>query len=151
MKRIIAILGILFLASELSLAHKVDIFVYVEGDVIYTESSFSCGKKVEGGIIEVYDSSGNKLLEGVTNKEGSFNFKLPKRDDLRIVLIAPMGHRASYILSKEEVESKSEAKKEERVKKGSVSAKGIIAGVGCIFGIFGIILYLKKRRLNAHQ
>ena len=84
-------------------AHKVNIFAYVEGDTIYTESYFSDGKKVDGGKVEVYDSQGNKLLEGETDKDGQFNFKLPKKDDLKIVLIATMGHRASYTLSKDEL------------------------------------------------
>jgi len=84
-------------------AHKVNIFAYVEGDTVYTESYFSDGKKVDGGKVEVYDSQGNKLLEGETDKDGQFNFKLPKKDDLKIVLIATMGHRASYTLSKDEL------------------------------------------------
>ena len=84
-------------------AHKVNIFAYVEGDTVYTESYFPDGKKVDGGKVEVYDSQGNKLLEGETDKDGQFNFKLPKKDDLKIVLIATMGHRASYTLSKDEL------------------------------------------------
>jgi len=84
-------------------AHKVNIFAYVEGDTVYTESYFPDGKKVKGGIVEVYDSQNNKLLEGKTDKDGQFNFKLPKKDDLRIVLIATMGHKASYTLSKDEL------------------------------------------------
>ena len=84
-------------------AHKVNIFAYVEGDTVYTESYFPDGRKVEGSIIEVYDSQGNKLLEGKTNKQGQFNFKPPKNDDLKIVLIASMGHKNSYTLSKDEL------------------------------------------------
>lgn len=103
------LIGFIFLSLFLStvsscvFAHKVNIFAYVEGDTIYTESYFPDGKKVEGGIVEVYDSQGNKLLEGRTNKDGQFNFKLPKKDDLKIVLTATMGHKASYILSKDEL------------------------------------------------
>jgi len=84
-------------------AHKVNIFAYVEGDTVYTESYFPDGRKVEGGVVEVYDSQGNKLLEGKTNEEGQFNFKPPKKDDLKIVLIASMGHKNSYALSKDEL------------------------------------------------
>ena len=46
---------------SLAFTHKVNIFAYVEGDTVYTESYFSDGKKVEGGVVEVYDSEGNKL------------------------------------------------------------------------------------------
>jgi len=91
-----------------ALAHKVNIFAYVEGDTVYTESYFPDGQKVEGGKIEVYDSQGNKLLEGKTDSEGQFSFKVPKRDDLKIVLIATMGHKNSFLLKKEELEEEDE-------------------------------------------
>ncbi len=86
-----------------ALAHKVNLLVYVEGDKIYTESTFPDGKKVEDGVIEVYDSQGKKLLEGKTSKDGLFSFKIPKKDDLTIVLTASMGHKATYSLKKEDL------------------------------------------------
>jgi nickel transport protein len=91
------------MVSSNAFAHKVNIFAYVEGDMVHTESYFPDGRKVEGAVIEVYDSQGNKLLEGKTNKEGLFDFKIPKKDDLKIVLIASMGHRNSYTLSASEM------------------------------------------------
>ena len=93
------------------LAHKVNIFAYVEGNMVYTESYFSDGTKVEGGVVEVYDSLGNKLLEGKTNKDGQFNFKPPKKDDLKIVLIATMGHKNSYIIPADELPDTIEEQK----------------------------------------
>ncbi|MBL7130998.1 MAG: hypothetical protein ISS45_06330 [Candidatus Omnitrophica bacterium] len=90
---------LMIIAPSSAFAHKVNIFAYAEGDTVYTESYFPDGRKVEDGLIEVYDSQGNKLLEGKTNKDGQFNFVLPKRDDLKIVLIASMGHKNSYTLS----------------------------------------------------
>ena len=91
------------MVSSNAFAHKVNIFAYVEGDMVCTESYFPDGRKVEGGVIEVYDSQGNRLLEGKTNKEGLFDFKIPKKDDLKIVLIASMGHKNSYTLSASEM------------------------------------------------
>ncbi len=84
-------------------AHKVNIFAYVEGDLVYTESYFPDGRKVEKGTVEVYDSHKNKLLTGVTDKKGIFNFRPPKKDDLKIVIIAGMGHKNSYLLSADEL------------------------------------------------
>lgn len=84
-------------------AHKVNIFAYAEGDLVYTESYFPDGTKVQDGLIEVYDSQGNKLLEGKTDEDGQFNFKFPKKDDLQIVLNATMGHKNSYTLSADEL------------------------------------------------
>ena len=111
----LSLLLLLFTAS-CTFAHKVNIFAYVEGDTVYTESYFPDGKKVEGGIVQVYDSKGNKLLEGKTDKDGQFNFKPPKKDDLKIVLIATLGHRASYTLSKDELPDIAAAKKEQELK-----------------------------------
>lgn len=155
-KKIILLFTLFVLLFTLpTFAHKVNIVAYIIEGTVYTKSSFSDGKKVKNGIVEVYDSLGNKLLEGVTDEEGSFKFKIPKRDNLKIILIAPLGHRASYILSmdevkkKDEVEKKEEVKKEERFK-GLVVVKKIILGILCIFGIFWIVLFFKRRRLNAH-
>ncbi len=94
-----------------AIAHKVNIFAYVEGDMVYTESYFSDGKKVKGGIVEVYDSKGNKLLTGTTNEKGEFNFKPPREEDLKIVLRASLGHQNTYTLSREEISGMVEAEK----------------------------------------
>jgi nickel transport protein len=154
----------------------VNIFAYIEGDTIYTESYFPDGGKVEGGRIEVYDSLGNKLLVGITNKDGQFNFKPPKIDDLKIVLITSMGHKSSYTISKDELPTKiaqkvskpetppfinlGEIKQiidtsldeklkpiiKELKKQRRVSFREVIGGVGYILGIFGIIMYFMGLR-----
>jgi len=93
----------LLLIAPSAFAHKVNIFAYVEGDKVYTEIYFPDGEKIEGGLIEVYDSQGNKLLEGKSNKEGQFNFKPPKKDTLKVVINASMGHKNSYILQANEL------------------------------------------------
>ena len=125
--------------SPSAFAHKVNIFAYVEGDTVYTESYFPDGKKVKGGKVKVYDSDGKSLLEGVTDSEGRFNFELPKKDDLKIVINASMGHRNSYVLSMEKP-AEPEQKK--------VSFAEVIGGIGCIFGIAGISFYFLSKRRN---
>lgn len=98
------LVSLLMLAMPLTaFAHKVNIFAYAEGDTVYTESYFPDGKKVEDGRVEVYDSQGNKLLEGRSDKEGRFSFKAPKKDDLKIVINASLGHKNWYLLSKDEL------------------------------------------------
>ena len=84
-------------------AHKVNVFAYAEGSTIHTESYFPDGRPVEGGIIEVYDQSKNKLLEGKTDREGKFSFTIPKKEDLTIVIIAGMGHKNEYTIRKDEI------------------------------------------------
>jgi len=84
---------LLLMTASFVFAHKVNIFAYVEGDTVYTESYFSDGTKVKDGVVQVYDSQGTKLLEGKTDENGEFNFKPLKKDDLKIVLLASMGHK----------------------------------------------------------
>lgn len=106
-KLVLASLGLMSLivtmTSSTALAHKVNIHAYVKGDTVFTESYFPDGKKIEGGTIEVYDSQGKKLLEGTTDKDGLFSFKIPKKDDLNIVLIATTGHKNAFLLKKEDM------------------------------------------------
>ena len=94
---VLLILVILVPASS-ALAHRVVLFAYVEGDMVFTESYFSDGKRCQNSRIEVFDASGNKLLEGKTDKSGEFSFKRPKPTGLRIVLTASMGHRDEYLI-----------------------------------------------------
>lgn len=84
-------------------AHKVMIFGWVEGDTVYTESKFSGGKKAKNSTVVVYDEEGNQLLEGKTDEQGEFSFKVPKKTDLKIVLKASMGHMAEWIIPAEEI------------------------------------------------
>ncbi|ORJ62036.1 hypothetical protein [Geothermobacter hydrogeniphilus] len=87
-----------------ALAHKVNLFAYVEGGKIYTESYFPDGKKVKQGTVEIRDSHGRRLVTGTTDDEGLYNCPIPKVDDLTIVIKASMGHKNSYLLKKAEVE-----------------------------------------------
>ncbi|MEJ2660960.1 MAG: carboxypeptidase regulatory-like domain-containing protein [Desulfobacteraceae bacterium] len=91
--------------STAAMAHKVNLFAYVEGGKIYTESYFPDGSPVEAGKVLVYDSQDKLLLEGRTDKDGLFSFDVPKVDDLTIVIEASMGHKNSFKLKKAEVEA----------------------------------------------
>jgi len=86
-----------------SFAHKVNIFAYVEGGKIYTESYFPDGQPVEGGAIEILDSQEQKVAEGVTDKEGKCVLPVPKKDDLTVVINASMGHKNTFKLKKSEL------------------------------------------------
>ncbi len=89
---------------EIAEAHRVNVFAWVEGDTIYLESKFPGGKPVTGGKIVVTDSQGAQLLTGETNDQGEFSFKVPKRDDLTITLIAGMGHQAAWKITASEIQ-----------------------------------------------
>lgn len=97
------IIVLISLMPSVAHSHKVNIFAYAEENKIFTESYFNDGSPCKKSIIQVYDPEGNKLLQGETDEEGIFSFKIPKRTDLRIVLTASMGHKAEYRMSASEI------------------------------------------------
>ena len=84
-------------------AHKVSIFAWVEGDTVYTQSKFSGGRKAQQSTVVVYDPAGRQLLEGQTDADGLFAFKVPQKTALKIALKASMGHLAEWTLPLEEI------------------------------------------------
>jgi len=119
----ISIFFIFFLLDQnFAIAHKVMIFAYLEGDTVYTESKFSGGKKVTGGKIIVRDLKGNQLLEGKTDNNGEFFFKLPEKTALKIILKAGMGHTASWIIPLNEIEELITTDKEEKANSNETKA-----------------------------
>jgi len=108
MKNIIVITSILFWwTAGTAFAHKVNIFAWVEGDTVYTESKFAGGKKVMNAPIEVYGKGGIKILEGKTNEAGEFSFPVLQRTGMKVVLIAGMGHQSEWELSASELQGDS--------------------------------------------
>jgi nickel transport protein len=81
----------------------VSLFAWVENDTVYTLSKFSGGKKVINGRLIVFDPAGNKLLEGVTDNQGEFAFKVPQKSELRLELIAGSGHKSHWRVPLEEI------------------------------------------------
>jgi nickel transport protein len=84
-------------------AHKVQMFAYAEGENVFVEGYFADGKKAMKSEVVVYDPSGTELLRGKTNDSGQFNFKAPKKTDLRIIVDAGMGHKTEYTLPASEL------------------------------------------------
>ena len=84
-------------------AHRVNVFAWVEGNTVHTESKFSGGKRVNGGEIVVYDLEGKELLSGKTDAEGNFSFKMPGKTGMKIVIQAGMGHRGEWTIPVSEI------------------------------------------------
>ncbi len=168
-------------------AHGVNIFTLVEGDSILCQCYYNDGSPVRNQMIEVFRTSGVKLLEGQTDEAGYFRFMAGVREDLKVVLHAGMGHKAETVIkvsSVPEVRTPTAGKQsvsrktvqaspetigldEEQLRRivkevmeeeissirgliirqqRSVSFATIIGGIGYIFGIFGLLLYLKRRK-----
>ena len=102
-KALLFALVFLLLWTAPCLAHKVNLFAYVEGETVYVESYFPDGRAVANGKIEVFDADKTLLLEGRTDSEGLFHFLIPKYDSLSIVLDASMGHKTTYQINRQEL------------------------------------------------
>lgn len=104
MRSVLMILVFALLVSSPALAHRVNIFAYVEGGEVVVECSFSKSKRVRQGHIEVRDAvSGETLLQGTTDAEGLFRFPIPEQartsgSGLRILLQAGEGHQNEWIV-----------------------------------------------------
>jgi nickel transport protein len=84
-------------------AHRVNIFAWVEGDNIYTESKFSGGKPVHNGQVRVFGPDGAQLLEGTTDDQGLFHFPIPQRSDLTVEVAAGSGHANTWRITADEL------------------------------------------------
>lgn len=99
---VLVIFGFWFLPTSVS-AHKVMIFAWIDGNTIHTQSKFSGGRRAKNAQVLVYDSDDVLLLEGKTDTDGMFSFKIPKKTDLKIVLKASMGHQAVWTIPAQEI------------------------------------------------
>jgi len=84
-------------------AHKVILYAYVEGDNVIVEGSFDDGTVTNNALVKVYGPQDELLQEGSTDEYGIYEFNIPQKTDLKIVLNAGMGHQAEYKIDKEEL------------------------------------------------
>jgi len=123
-----------------SQGHKVNVFAYVEGDRVVVEGYFSGNAKARDTLVQVFDETGKKVVEGKTDQKGIYSFKLadlpPFSGSLKIVLDAEMGHKAEYTLSasdlpdsaKRDVPSRDQPPIHEPRKQESANAPAIPVG-----------------------
>lgn len=101
------LLAMLALPAD-ALAHRVNIFAWVEGENIVAECGFNRAAPVRGGIVTVYDAGdGKKLLQGRTNERGVFVFAVPEAvregHGLRIEVNAGEGHVNDWTMTAAEI------------------------------------------------
>lgn len=125
-------------------AHQVILLVWVEGDTVYVDSRFHGGEKIRGGSIIVTDPRGHELVKGKTDDNGEFSFTVPKKTELKIVLLTGEGHRAEGTLSLADTEKPAAGKP--TVPEKGVNALRIIIGIGSILGLTGIVAYIRNRK-----
>lgn len=94
---------LLFLSTAAAAyAHATVLWCYVENNRVYVEAFFMGGGKAQNCKVLVLDKNGKKLLEGVTDKEGLWNFEPPMQDDMTIVVQVDSGHGADFKLTKQD-------------------------------------------------
>lgn len=102
------------LLSSTALAHRVNIFAYVEGREIQVECGFSKTQRVKHGKIEVLDAkSGQLLLNGQTDEQGIFRFLIPPQASqaekgLLVRIFAGEGHQNEWLISPAELKASGE-------------------------------------------
>ncbi len=93
-------------------AHRINVFAYTEGSDIVAQGYLGGKTRVVNSVIQIFDSSGNMIHEGMTNSEGIYRVSKtalgPISDQIRIVLQAGMGHQAEYLLALTEGNASSE-------------------------------------------
>ena len=100
-KLLVAVL-VLLLVPTVCLAHKVNVFAYVDGDMVHIEASFSKRQKVVNGKLVLRDSeTGDVVHEGTTDGQGRYSFRpsdafLATGHGLDILLQAGEGHQDTW-------------------------------------------------------
>ena len=90
---------LLFLAfSSFAWAHRINIFAYVKGRQIVGQVYFSDGSPARGVKVQLFSPVGELLASTSTDAQGRFSFALPEHDQVRMVALGQMGHRAEMSL-----------------------------------------------------
>jgi nickel transport protein len=138
------VVGFLWIGAASVNAHRVNVFAWIEGDTVHVESKFSGGKRVKAGKITVLDSEGGELISGMTNENGEFSFKIPKKTDLKIVVEAGEGHRGEWSINAADIEMPASEKRQ--AAENGPPAINTFIGIGFICGLTAIIAYIRNRR-----
>jgi nickel transport protein len=103
--RIVTILFLFSICVLLPLtvnAHKLRIFAWAEGEIIYGETAFSGNRKPKNAQITVQDAASHAiLLTTQTDEHGIFSFTVPQKAinnhlDLLLIVNAGEGHRGEW-------------------------------------------------------
>ena len=112
-------MGMLVAASLMTttaaMAHRVNVFAWVDGDEVHTESKFSGGTLVRSGGITVKDEkTGAVVNKGTTNDKGEYSFRLPEGfaktgHGLIVEISAGEGHRNTWTVQPDEISADASA------------------------------------------
>jgi hypothetical protein len=149
-------------------AHGVNIFAEIENELIKIEAAYSRGKAVFEGEIHIYKDSDILIFKGKTDKNGKLSLKIrdlvQSESNLKIVLIAGLGHQAKWIIEKNELleyfetnmENNDSATKADSLKSKKNDFKKhkknifirILLGLFILFCFFTLLYFYKKNTLK---
>ena len=98
---LLAVLAAALLAPAPALAHRVNIFAWLEGGDVVVECGFNRSSPDKNGLSTVFDAvDGKELLQGHTDDAGRFSFPVPQAaregHGLRIRINAGEGHQNEW-------------------------------------------------------
>ncbi len=105
-------------AASIVYAHGTNLWCYIEKGQVYVEGSFmGSGRALQNGKVIVLNDKEEKILEGVTDKDGKFNFTPPYKGKITILLKSDESHSADFELTEQdfkdaEAEEKAAATKQ---------------------------------------
>lgn len=98
MKHLLLAVLILLCGPGPALAHKLKLFVTVEGNEISGYAFFVGGGRPRGAAWQVQDAAGTILQDGVTDDQGSFRWQTPGAAEYTVTVDAGDGHGATATL-----------------------------------------------------
>lgn len=103
------------MTTTAAMAHRVNVFAWVDGTEVHTESKFSGGTLVRFGEITVKDEkTGAVVNQGTTNDKGEYSFRLPEGfaktgHGLIVEISAGEGHRNTWTVQPDEISADASA------------------------------------------
>lgn len=117
-------LFLILISVKATLAHKVNVFGYREGNYIIGEAYFSDGSPCKKCLVEIYDKQGKKIAQTATDERGKFKVLVNEKGSVEIKLIAGEGHLAEYeIEDLKEVAEKNQISLQKEISKKVVKSK----------------------------
>jgi hypothetical protein len=83
-------------------AHATNLWCYIEKGKVYVEGTFMGGKAVQKGQVVVVNEKGDKVLEGLTDKDGKYSFAPPYKGKMTILLRVDKAHDADFELTEQD-------------------------------------------------
>lgn len=147
------LIGVAVILPQQAAAHKVVVFAWVENGMVHTQSGFGSKRKAKDSLILVKDDSGSILLEGRTDDQGMFSFKIPEHipSDLHIILEAGTGHRGTWKIDRQELVSGNDPGTGRTVDVDNAPEQGVsmtkvLMGIGIILLMAVIARFLTRKK-----